>query len=117
LSAKFIQDINVPPGTVFAGGTKFTKIWRVQNSGSCPWNRNFTLMWVSGDMVGAKTQVPIPGTVQPGETVDLQIDLVAPKVDGKYKGGWMINDNAGHIFGVGKNATNYLWVEIKVKNT
>jgi hypothetical protein len=116
LRAKFIQDINVPPGTVFAGGTKFTKIWRVQNVGSCTWNRNFTLMWVSGDMLGAKNQVPIPGAVQPGETVDLQIELVAPKTDGKYKGGWMINDNAGHVFGVGKNATDYLWVEIRVKN-
>jgi len=116
LRAKFIQDINVPPGTVFAGGTKFTKIWRVQNTGSCAWNRNFTIMWVSGNMLGAKNQVPVPGAVQPGETVDLQIELVAPKTDGKYKGGWMINDNAGHVFGVGKNATDYLWVEIKVKN-
>ncbi|MGB9673094.1 MAG: NBR1-Ig-like domain-containing protein [Anaerolineales bacterium] len=117
LSAKFLQDINVPPGTVFPGGTKFTKIWRVQNTGSCAWNRNFTLMWVSGDMLGAKNQVPIPGVVQPGDIVDLQIDLVAPKTDGKYKGAWMLNDNAGHVFGVGKNATDYLWVEIRVKNS
>lgn len=117
LMAKFIQDINVPPGTVFAGGTKFTKIWRVQNVGSCTWNRNYTLIWVSGDTLGAKDQVAIPGAVQPGQMVDLQIELVAPKTDGKYKGAWMINDNAGHVFGVGENATDYLWVQIKVKNT
>jgi hypothetical protein len=117
LFAKFIQDINVPPGTVFAGGTKFTKIWRVQNVGSCTWNRNYTLIWVSGDTLGAKDQVALPGSVQPGQMVDLQIELVAPKEDGRYKGAWLINDNAGHIFGVGDNATDYLWVQIKVKNT
>ncbi|MCX8061077.1 MAG: NBR1-Ig-like domain-containing protein [Anaerolineales bacterium] len=116
LLAKFVQDINVPPGTVFAGGTKFTKIWRVQNAGSCTWTRNFTLMWVAGDPLGSKSQVALPGVVQPGQTVDLQIELVAPKADGTYKGAWMINDNAGHIFGIGKNGTEYLWVEIKVKN-
>jgi|GEM_PF-2332784 len=116
LLAKFVQDINVPPGTVFTGGTKFTKIWRVENAGSCPWTRNFTLIWVAGDQLGAKSQVALPGAVQPGQTVDLQIELVAPKTDGTYKGAWMINDNAGHIFGVGKSGTDYLWVEIKVKN-
>ncbi|GAB4474347.1 MAG: hypothetical protein Kow0088_10280 [Anaerolineales bacterium] len=114
--AKFIQDINVPPGTVFTGGTKFTKIWRVENAGSCTWSRSFTLIWVAGDPLGAKSAVPIPGSVQPGQTVDLQIELVAPKTDGTYKGAWMINDNAGHIFGIGKKGTDYLWVEIKVKN-
>ncbi len=86
LIAKFVQDINVPPGTVFVGGTKFTKIWRVENVGSCPWTRNFTLIWVAGDPLGSKSQVPIPGVVQPGQTVDLQIELVAPKADGTYKG-------------------------------
>ncbi|PWH16159.1 MAG: hypothetical protein DDG59_09770 [Anaerolineae bacterium] len=116
LLAKFVQDINVPPGTVFTGGTKFTKIWRVENAGSCTWTRNFTLIWVAGDPLGAKSQVALPGVVQPGQTVDLQIELVAPKADGTYKGAWMINDNAGHIFGIGKNGTEYLWVEIKVKN-
>lgn len=116
LLAKFVQDINVPPGTVFTGGTKFTKIWRVENAGSCTWTRNFTLIWVAGDPLGSKSQVAIPGAVQPGQTVDLQIELVAPKTDGTYKGAWMINDNAGHIFGVGKKGTDYLWVEIKVKN-
>ncbi len=116
LLARFVQDINVPPGTVFNGGTKFIKIWRVENAGSCTWTRNYTLIWVAGDPLGSKSQVAIPGAVQPGQTVDLQIELVAPKADGTYKGAWMINDNAGHIFGVGKSGTDYLWVEIKVKN-
>jgi hypothetical protein len=116
LLAKFVQDINVPPGTTFSGGTKFTKIWRVQNVGSCAWNSNFSLILVSGDLMGAKNQVPIGAVVQPGSNADLLVDFVAPKADGKYRGGWMIYNTSGQVFGVGSEGTDYLWVEIMVKN-
>jgi len=116
LAAKFIQHINVPPGTVFTGGTKFTKIWRVQNVGSCPWYSNYTLVLVSGDGIGGGSDVPINATVAPGQTVDILIDLTAPKNNGKYKSAWMLYNLAGQVFGVGDKATDYLWVEIKVVN-
>jgi hypothetical protein len=116
LLAKFVQDINVPAGTTFTGGTKFTKIWRVQNIGSCAWNSNFSLILVSGDALGAKNQVPIGAVVQPGANADLLVDFVAPKNDGKYRSGWMIYNTSGQVFGVGANGTDYLWVDIRVKN-
>jgi len=116
LIAQFIQHINVPPGTVFTGGTKFTKIWRVQNVGSCPWNRNFTLVLVSGTGLGAKDQVALSAVVASGDYTDIMIDLTAPKTDGKYTSAWMIYNAAGQVFGVGSKGTEYLWVDIKVKN-
>ena len=116
LLAKFIQDINVPPGTSFASGTKFTKIWRVQNAGSCSWNRNFTLILVTGDAMGAKNQVPLGAVVAPGATTDILLELVAPKSDGKYKSGWMIFNSSGQVFGIGPKGTDFLWVDIRVKN-
>jgi hypothetical protein len=117
LLAKFVQDINVPPGTTFTGGTKFTKIWRVQNVGSCAWNSNFSLILVSGDALGAKNQVAIGAVVQPGSNADLLLDFVAPKTDGKYRSGWMIYNTSGQVFGVGSDGTDYLWADIRVKNT
>lgn len=117
LAAKFIQHINVPPGTQFTGGSKFTKIWRVQNVGSCPWYSNYTLVLVSGDGMGGGSDVPINASVAPGQSVDLMIDLTAPKNNGKYKSGWMLYNLAGQVFGVGEDATGYLWAEIKVVNS
>lgn len=117
LAAKFIQHINVPPGTQFTGGSKFTKIWRVQNVGSCPWYSNYTLVLVSGDGMGGGSDIPINASVAPGQTVDIMIDLTAPKNNGKYKSAWMLYNLAGQVFGVGNDATEYLWAEIKVVNS
>ncbi len=37
-AAYFIKDVTIPDGTVIKRGTNFTKIWRVENIGSCAWN-------------------------------------------------------------------------------
>lgn len=116
LQAKFIEHINVPPGTKFTGGSKFTKIWRVQNTGSCTWYSTYTLVLVSGDGMGGGSDTTINAAVAPGQTVDLMIDLTAPKNDGRYKSAWMLYNLAGQVFGVGDDATGYLWADIKVVN-
>ncbi len=116
LAAKFIDDINVPPGSKFTGGSKFTKIWRVQNVGSCAWYSTYTMVLVSGDGMGGGSDTTINAAVAPGQTVDLMIDLTAPKNNGRYKSGWMLYNLAGQVFGVGNDSTGYLWADIKVVN-
>jgi hypothetical protein len=116
LAAKFIDHINVPPGTKFTGGSKFTKIWRVQNTGSCAWYSTYTLVLVSGDGMGGGSETTINAAVAPGQTVDLMIDLTAPKNGGHYKSAWMLYNLAGQVFGVGNDSTGYLWADIKVVN-
>src|SRR5512145_2890125 len=37
-SASFVADITIPDNTDVAGGSKFTKIWRIANNGTCVWN-------------------------------------------------------------------------------
>ncbi|MBN1535273.1 MAG: hypothetical protein JW908_00980 [Anaerolineales bacterium] len=115
-AAEFVEHINVPPGTKFTGGSKFTKIWRVKNTGSCAWYGTYTLVLVSGDGMGGGSDTPINAAVAPSQTVDLMIDLTAPKNNGRYKSGWMIYNLAGQVFGVGNDSTGYLWADIKVVN-
>lgn len=116
LAAKFLEHINIPPGTKFTGGTKFTKIWRVKNIGSCAWYSTYTMVLVSGDGMGGGSDTTINAAVAPGQMVDLMIDLTAPKNDGRYKSAWMLYNLAGQVYGVGDNSTEYLWADIKVVN-
>lgn len=116
LQAEFLEHINVPPGSKFTGGSKFTKIWRVKNTGSCPWYSTYTMVLVSGDGMGGGSETTINAAVGPGQTVDLMIDLTAPKNNGRYKSAWMLYNLAGQVFGVGEGATGYLWADIKVVN-
>ncbi len=114
LYAQFIQDINIPENSEFTSGTKFTKIWRVQNIGTCTWTTEFALMNVSGNPLGMSAQVKLPANVAPGEMTDLMVNLVAPKIPGVYTSGLMLYNGAGQVFGVGRSGTEYLWVKIKV---
>src|SRR5687768_151168 len=41
--ARFIKDVSIPDGTVFAPGASFTKTWRMRNEGTCTWS-GYTLV-------------------------------------------------------------------------
>jgi len=112
--ATFIKDVTVPDGTSFPPGAEFTKVWRLLNNGSCTWDRNYSLVYVGGDLLGGSRIVPLASVVQPGQTVDLGVDLFAPTQQGRYKGYWMLADAAGREFGIGPDADDPFWVDIRV---
>ncbi len=109
--ATFIKDVTVPDGTVFKPGEHFTKTWRLKNVGTCTW-QNYALVFDSGAQMSAPPVVSIPGTVGPGQTVDVSVDLVAPNSAGTYKGYWRLRDDKGVVFSL--TSGNPFWVEIKV---
>jgi hypothetical protein len=115
--ATFITDVNVPDGTSFAPGAAFSKTWRIKNSGSCTWTRDYKLMYYSGEQMSAPTSINMPLNVFPGETVDLTINMVAPNSPGQYRGFWIFANANGTLFGIGSNASNPFWVEINVAGT
>ena len=45
-NATFIVDVTVPDGTVFDSGESLEKVWRLKNEGNCPWDTDFSLMWI-----------------------------------------------------------------------
>lgn len=112
--AKFIADVTVADGTTYSPGAEFTKIWRLRNDGSCTWNSSYSLVFVNGDRMSAARSVPLPGNVRPGETVDVKVDFLAPAEQGRYRGYWMLSNADGERFGIGDNAQNAFWVEIRV---
>jgi hypothetical protein len=114
-SIKFVGDTTVPENTVMSPGQTFTKTWRLQNTGSCAWAQDFTLELVGGLQMGAPSPLQINITVNPGQTVDLSLPLVAPSAAGAYAGYWKLRSSAGVLFGLGDRADIPLVVKIIVQ--
>ncbi len=116
--AQFIADVTVPDGTNYAPGTAFKKTWRLKNIGSCTWNSNdVSLIFDSGERMGAPASVALPISVSPGQTVDISVDMTAPSAAGHYFGYWKFKSNSGGVFGIGYTANKSFWVEINVSSS
>jgi hypothetical protein len=113
--AAFVTDVNYPDGTSLASGTPFTKIWRVQNVGTCTWTTSYKLVFAGGDIMGASASAfNLPTSVAPGGTIDLSVNLTAPITTGEYNGYWKLRNASGTDFGFGASGTYPLLVKIKV---
>lgn len=112
----FEKDISVPDGTEFVPGQQFTKTWRLRNSGSCTWTSGYSLVFVSGDTLGAPVSIQLTtGTVPPGEVFDVSVDLEAPMEPGTYRANFKLRNTEGLIFGLGDKSSPF-FVEIKVQD-
>ena len=107
-------DVTIPDGTDIEAGAAFTKTWRLKNSGSCTWTSGYEIVFISGDNLSAPASLSITGgTVAPGQTVDISINLVAPATPGLYRGYFKLRNPGGVIFGWGPQSKSF-WVEIEV---
>ena len=108
--AVFVEDVTVPDNTRLSAGEKFTKTWKLQNTGTCTWT-GYTVAFVSGDNMDAPDSVPVPET-EARSTVEVSIDLVAPAEDGAYTGNFELRDADGETIPLGTEPT--FWVKILV---
>jgi len=115
--ASFVTDVTIPDGTTLAPGASFTKTWRLKNVGTCTWTNAYSLVFVSGEKMGALDPVGLPQVVAPGQTVDLSVNLVAPILPGTYRGYWELKNAAGMLFGIGAAGDKPFWVQINVAGT
>jgi len=113
-SAGFVKDVTVPDDTEYAPGAKFTKTWRLVNSGSCTWTTDYDLVFSDGSAMSAPAAVALKSSVRPGETVDISVDMVAPASSGSFKSTWLLRDGSDKLFGLGGGKSG-IWVSIKVK--
>ncbi len=113
-AAAFVKDVTVPDGTSFGRGVGFTKTWRIQNVGICSWTPSYALVFISGNGMGAPTAVSLTGNVNPGDIVDVSVNMTSPSNDGHYLGYWKLRNASGVLFGIGGDATGAFWVDINV---
>jgi hypothetical protein len=93
---------------------KFTKTWRFKNVGTCTWKTSYKFVFIGGDQMGAVDSIQLPSNVDPGQTIDISIDLTAPTLPGIYKGIWSFENTDGRKFGLGTSANGQIWVQVKV---
>ena len=108
--AVFVEDVSYADNTRLTAGEKFTKTWKLQNTGTCPWT-GYTVAFVSGDKMEAPDSVPVPET-EAQSTVEVSVDLVAPADDGAYTGNFELRDAQGKVIPLGIEPT--FWVKIIV---
>jgi len=96
-------DVNVPDYTLMVPNQVFSKTWRIRNVGSCSWNTSYFLIFDHGDGLGVTSGYtqPLLGAVNPGQEVDLSVNLKAPAAPGTYTGYWRLKDPGGVPFGLG----------------
>ncbi len=109
-AAEFVTDVTIPDGTTFKPDEKFIKSWRVKNTGECTWGPEYQLVRKSGDPLGSQVVTPLisDGSVAPGASYDITIELQAPTLPGEYRTDWNIQNAAGEILDF------VVYVEIKV---
>jgi len=97
-NSAFVADVTVPDNSVFLPGARIDKIWRIRNSGTCPWQSGYQLKFVSGDKMGAPDSQVVAPTAA-GGVADVAVTMYAPPAPGIYKGIWRMVSNSGEPFG------------------
>jgi hypothetical protein len=107
-------DITIPDDTILQPGTTFTKIWRLQNLGSCTWTTEYAVRFFYGAQMEAPLSVPLRSAVIPGQAIDIAVDMIAPQTPGNHQGNWKLSNASGQLFGIGPNGDAPFWVRINV---
>jgi hypothetical protein len=98
---------NYPDGTTVYLNTPFNKSWTLQNAGTCTWNANYKIKYLSGDSMGGPSSKAFGTTVTPGNSITLTLPMTAPSGTGLTRGYWGLYDDKDIFFG-------QVWVEIDV---
>jgi hypothetical protein len=107
-------DVTIPDDTEIPAGNSFTKVWRLVNTGTCNWTAEYTAVFYAGEQMQAPNEVYLSEPVAPGQSIDIDVTMIAPQKTGTYQGNWMLRNADGDIFGIGPNANDSFWVRIEV---
>lgn len=85
-------------GTVFRPRNKFTVIWTVKNTGTAAWRKHtIDYRYIGGDKFHDKARYDMNIIVDPGETVEMEVEMHAPKEPGNYETTWVVGLNTGGL--------------------
>lgn len=82
-------------GTIFTPGQIFLLYWRLENTGSTTWTKDYYLGWFAGTQIWGVTKVPLGIDVAPGKFVEVYIHGTAPESAGDYITRWALYGSNG----------------------
>lgn len=87
-----------PDGTVFRPRKKFTVAWTVKNTGTAAWRKHtIDYRYIGGDKFHDKERYNMNFVVDPGETIEMDLEMYAPKEPGNYETVWAVGLNTGSM--------------------
>jgi hypothetical protein len=95
---EFIADVTILDGTQMTPGQEFVKTWKIKNTGDCTWGDGYVLIYSYGEKMNGQP-VPLGVVVNPGEEVDVSVNLKAPDKIGSYTSAWQMVTPRGISFG------------------
>ncbi len=106
--AEFVRHLSTGLKTALQQEQPFAKIWRVKNIGTCTWTTDYALTLEDGDAMSKSSSIALSKEVPPGETIDLRVDMIAPKEPGLHTGHWVFKAPSGVAFGVNGTSSQFL---------
>jgi hypothetical protein len=101
--------------TILKPGERFTKSWKLKNSGTSTWNESYFLYReaaLQNEPLTAVERLPLAKTVAPGETAEFAVEMIAPEKVGIYTVNWSLRNAQGEIVPV--DGSRFIWVTIRV---
>ena len=99
MDSAFVADVNYADGTVVEDDIMIKKVWSIQNTGTCIWDDGFSLAPVTGDAKGSWVIDETREFVEPGEIVEIGIEMRTPTKGGEWGGCWKMKGDSGQLFG------------------
>lgn len=106
---------NPPDGVLLKPGEYYWKTWTLKNTGTCTWNKSYSLIFWNGDLMGGLSSYPLDDDVAPNEEKEISIYLKAPDTEGTFTGYWRLQSPWNSSFGVGPNDEPF-YVQVVVSN-
>ncbi|MEV4006416.1 NBR1-Ig-like domain-containing protein [Actinomadura sp. NPDC049753] len=108
-AASFVADITLPDCTRVGAGQNVTKVWRLKNTGTVPWD-GYSLRRLDlpqkADNCQTISEVPIADT-EPGRTVDVRAEITTPRKPGLCYVRFKMVDGEGRVAFPGSRPVNF----------
>jgi hypothetical protein len=99
MNSEFVADVTYADGTVVEDNADLAKVWSIKNTGTCTWDDGFSLQPITGDAKGTWVIDEEKEFVDPGEIVEIRIDVRTPSKGGEWGGCWRMQGDSGQFFG------------------
>ena len=70
-------------------GRSFSQAWTFTNHSDTTWCKGATLHFANASLIQAPASISVPD-IAPGQTVDVQVEMVAPTTPGVYRTSWTL---------------------------
>ena len=100
--AIWVADIESPDGTIFEPDERFTRVMRIENTGTTTWNTEYSLVYWDGQPIMCDETDNIQylqQSVDPGMQIDFSIRCTAPTAYGNYSNYYKLINDEGQPFG------------------